>query len=82
MKSTVLLGIVKNTCRFCPEVLWIRIRIDFSRMDQDPGGKNSQRLEKGEPISSLEMLDVLFRRLKAFLVAWNSLIQGINKLQF
>jgi hypothetical protein len=42
---------------------WIRIRIDFSRLDPDPnpgGQKSPQKLQKNEETSCFEVLDVLF----------------------
>jgi hypothetical protein len=38
---------------------WIRIRIDFGRLDPDPEGKKTQRKEKSKDFM-LEVLDVLF----------------------
>jgi hypothetical protein len=41
-------------------VFRIQIRIDFGRLDPDPGKNEPQKIEKREEISSCEMLVVLF----------------------
>jgi hypothetical protein len=50
--------------------------------EPDPEGKTDPQ-KKNEEISSFEVLDVLFCRLKASIVAWKSIMgdQGISKLQ-
>jgi hypothetical protein len=41
-------------------VLRIRIRINFARLDADPGQKLPTKIEESEEISCFKVLDVLF----------------------
>jgi hypothetical protein len=56
--------------------LWIRVRIDFGRLepDPDPEGKMTHK-NRSEEISCFEVFDVHFWGLKTSLVAWTSFLE-------
>jgi hypothetical protein len=61
MGSVCLKKNISQRRQYKNPVLWIRIHIDFGRLDPDPGGKNYP--EKRETVKKcvvLEVLDVLF----------------------
>jgi hypothetical protein len=57
----------------------IRIRIQIADPDPDPGGqKIPTKIEKSTEFSCFEVLDVLFRGLKASPVAWASFMEALG----
>ncbi len=61
-------------CLLLP-VLWIRIRVNFGRLDPDPD-KRAVISNKSEENSSFEVLDALFSWLKTSALALTSFMEA------